>query len=248
MLPRSWLAPNSNKPSFTQEPAKQSTLPARSTDDTAALPTTARPPIERAVTAALATPHDAVLAELQGRTPRTGTSHVSADAALGGDAPGTGQTQQTGTSLSALATPEPVWDPSTGNLAYIIPPRLVDGDAGGGSPRSFEQSKDELWARLGRIRELQSEIAGMHVQMEGIGAGEGRIMKRAHVRTPTDNMLSEEWPEPGQEEEDKKKERDAEFSKLAQAFQGRHAAIDDIMTKVRVVASLGVSPGSCTMD
>ena len=73
--------------------------------------------------------------------------------------------------------------------------------------------------------------------MEGMGAGDGRTHKKSHARTPTDNILSGEWPDPAEEEEDKKRERDSEFANLAQAFAGRHASIDNIMNKVCALPS-----------
>ena len=199
-------------------------------------PSSTKPGAERAVTAALSTPHDAVLAELQGRTPKVGSSQLSGPAVTGPSPGSPERAQDTGTTPAQTSpptsdtSPEPVYDPFSGGLAYILPPRSPPegGDAGG-----FEQSKDELWSQLGRIRELQSEIAVMHVQMEGLGAGDGRVPKKAHTRTPTDNILSEGWPDPMEEEEDKNRERDAEFASLAQAFEGRHASINNIMNKVR---------------
>ncbi|KIP12527.1 hypothetical protein PHLGIDRAFT_113609, partial [Phlebiopsis gigantea 11061_1 CR5-6] len=126
----------------------------------------------------------------------------------------------------------PVYDPSTGTLAFVLPPGTPPpppppcADEGG-----FAQSKDELWARLGRIRGLQSEIAGMHVQMEGIGAGDA-LKKAQHARTPTEPAHEDDWPDLAQEEEEKRRERDLDFAHLAQAFQGRRAAIESIMDKL----------------
>ena len=69
MLPKSWLK------SPDADPATSSAAPPPASDD--ALKPKSRPGIDRAVTAALSTPHDAILAELQGRTPRTAHSRVS---------------------------------------------------------------------------------------------------------------------------------------------------------------------------
>ncbi|GJE99634.1 hypothetical protein PsYK624_159050 [Phanerochaete sordida] len=236
MLPKSWLTPRANDSALPPEPPPPAALPALGPEDAAkAAPGSARPGLERAVTAALATPHDAVLAELQGRTPRVGSSQLSGPAVTTPAPPAAGppQPQPQTSPLSSEASPEPVYDPFSGGLAYVLPPRSPEdaaaAAAGGGG---FEQSKDELWARLARIRELQSEIAVMHLQMEGVGAGDGRVHRKAHARTPTENILGDEWPDPEEEEADKKRERDSEFANLAQAFAGRHASIDNIMGKL----------------
>ncbi|EKM48511.1 uncharacterized protein PHACADRAFT_33847 [Phanerochaete carnosa HHB-10118-sp] len=232
VLPKSWLAPRTNEATRPPESSKPATLPVPSYDDPAKVsPNSAWLGAERAVTAALSTPHDAVLAELQGRTPKVGSSQLSGPAVMSSASPERAQdagASPTQTSPLTEASPEPVYDPFSGGLAYVLPPRTPpDGDAG-----EFGQSTDELWAQLSRIRELQSEIAGMHVQMEGMGAADGRVLRKAHARTPTDNVHSGEWPDPAEEEEDRKRERDTQFANLTQAFEGRHASIDNIMNKV----------------
>ncbi|THG97731.1 hypothetical protein EW026_g4331 [Hermanssonia centrifuga] len=129
--------------------------------------------------------------------------------------------------MSPDLSPEPVYDPFSGHLAFILPPQAPT------DPAHDETTKHELWTQLGRIRELQSEIAIMHTRMEGIGLGEHRHPKKGPVRTHTDTIVvGEEWADAAEEEHDKRKARDAEFENLAQAFEGRHAAIDEIMDKL----------------
>lgn len=232
MLPKSWLTPRANHNAPLPPEREQATVPTPGTAlPASATPASARPGLERAVTAALATPHDAVLAELQGRTPRVGPSQLLGPAVTTPNhAQDAGPSPATQTSPpTSDGSPEPVYDPFSGGLAYVLPPRTPpdDGDAPAGT---FEQSKDELWAQLGRIRELQSEIAVMHAHMEGIA--DGRVLKRAHTRTPTENILTGEWPDPAEEEEDKQRERDSEFANLTQAFAGRHDSIGNIMNKL----------------
>ena len=110
------------------------------------------------------------------------------------------------------------------------------------SDADFDHTRDELWAHLARIRELQSEIAGMHLQMEGIGSSDARSARRAAgaTRRPT-----EEWDDPGEAEEQRKAARDAEFATLAETFRGRRVAIDGIMNKVRTfMFSSGATDGT----
>lgn len=104
----------------------------------------------------------------------------------------------------------------------------------------LDQRRDELWSGLATIRELQSEVASMHVQMEGIGLNDARGGKRVAgvaSRVHTDTIpVAEEWEEPDGAadavEEQRKRARDAEFTNLTETFKGRREAIDAIMNKV----------------
>ncbi|KAH9951042.1 hypothetical protein B0H21DRAFT_685694 [Amylocystis lapponica] len=201
--------------------------------------------MDRAVTAALSTPHDAVLAEIYGR-PST-LSPLKTD--VGSHAQGPRILSSAGSldrtvspsfaGLQSAASspdhsPEPVYDPFTGGLAgVIVPPRPERDREPSNAP--LDQVKDELWAHLARIRELQSEIAGMHVQMEGIGLGEVRGTKRAAGvgRVHSDTIhATEEWEDPDAAAEHGKAARDAEFTQLTESFKTRRTAIDGIMDKL----------------
>ncbi|KDQ63201.1 hypothetical protein JAAARDRAFT_370757 [Jaapia argillacea MUCL 33604] len=113
-----------------------------------------------------------------------------------------------------------------------------------------ESSREDLWSHLASIRLLESQIATMHVQMEGIGlndpakaglnkAGKKRVVAERIVST-TMRLKDREsvWDtegEPdteGEDEENKKRDRDEEFEKLADRFTGRKEAIDGIMNKL----------------
>lgn len=235
MLPREWLpvkASNKHNDSQPPQPSKEGPVaPERSSK------ADRRPSLDRAITAAVSNPHDAVLAELQGQRPDVDTSaKIDADSSAALAIPSVGSLEHPGASpgpgarsatASPNAIPEPIYDPFTGGLAYIFPPSQ-DHDS---SP--FEQAKDELWSQLSRIRELQSEIANMHTQMEGVGVGDARKPKRGPQRTHSDTIVGDEWPDLAEVEHEQNKARDAEFASMAQAFEGRHAAIGKIMDKVR---------------
>ena len=207
-------------------------------------------PPPRPLTAALATPHDAVLADLQGSRERTSTdgpraapraavlpSVASTDPGIEGTA------SPSAAARSATSSPgashEPLLDPFSGSLAGVmVPKRTSERDPA--APSQFDQRRDELWSGLATIRELQSEVASMHVQMEGIGLNDGRGGKRAPGvvgRVHSDTIpVVDEWEEPdgaaGAVEEQRKRARDAEFTNLAETFKGRREAIDAIMNKV----------------
>lgn len=135
---------------------------------------------------------------------------------------------------SPISAPEPVYDPFSGSLAGVALSPTHARDKGRDAPAAtFDQTKDDLWSHLARIRGLQSEIAGMHLQMESIGTGEARGTKRAVGGMGRARRATEEWEDPGQAEDQRKTARDAEFANLAEAFNGRRTAIDGIMNKAR---------------
>lgn len=85
----------------------------------------------------------------------------------------------------------------------------------------FEESEDDLWTHLTRIRDLQSEIAMMHSRMESLGGTE---------RTRRTEQSADE--EAVNVEEEAKAAKAAEFAELADRFNGKKDAIDAIMVKV----------------
>lgn len=230
MLPKEWNTTKSTNDTVTSS--------QNATDNPQKSPF--RPAVDRAITAALSTPHDAVLAELQGQRPDVITSaRIDAESLALPTIPSLGSLEhapspvQGASARSAVATPtngspEPLYDPFSGTLAYILPQQ----SANEAESSHFELAKDELWCQLGRIRELQSEIAGMHVQMEGVGQSEGRNPKKGQSRAHSDTIMGDEWPDADQIEQELHKARDVEFDGLAKAFEGRHAAIGKIMNKV----------------
>lgn len=119
------------------------------------------------------------------------------------------------------------------------------------SQAQFEQSKEDLWSHVAKIRKLQSEIAGMHIDLEGIGqggdafgvslgggngGGVGGMPKRPSGpggRLHGDTIGGgEQWYDPEEEEKERKRAMDAEFQTLAETFDGRAGAINGIMEKV----------------
>lgn len=245
MLPKEW---NTTKSTYDTVTSSQNATATQ--DNTQKSSSGFRPAqaVDRAITARLSTPHDAVLAGLQGQRPDVNTSaKVDAESvalptipSLGSleRVPGAPSPVQGASARSAVATPtngspEPIYDPFSGTLAYIIPPQTPN-DA---ESSHFEQTKDELWGQLGRIRELQSEIAGMHVQMEGVGQSDGRNPKKGQTRAHSDTIMGDEWPDADQIEQELHKARDVEFEGLAKAFEGRHAAIGKIMNKVCILSA-----------
>lgn len=203
-----------------------------------------RPSLNKATAVALSTPHDAVLAELHGQRSPVVPSGAIADS----DTPGASKLHALQTAdissaallRSAASSPvsENVFDPFTGVAVGIM--SQINGKDGHADP-GFEQTKDELWSHLARIRDLQIEIAGMHSQMEGMGTNDTSKHKRAAPSSAgvhSDTIGAAEWEEHASQEH-KKSSRDAEFTNLAEIFEGRRAAIDGIMNKVRYV-----DPGS----
>ncbi|THH33563.1 hypothetical protein EUX98_g672 [Antrodiella citrinella] len=160
---------------------------------------------------------------------------------------------------SAATTPKPVpssgienvYDPYTGNIAGMLYPRIAeptsafDPDAATSSKKKdslqVDADKDELWSHLARIRDLQGEIAGMHVRMEGVGSADGGRGGQKRPQGPGSRMRTDtigagdEWVDAEQEANARKKAKDAEFTKLAESFEGRRAAIDGMMDKVCVM-------------
>ncbi|TCD67093.1 hypothetical protein EIP91_000556 [Steccherinum ochraceum] len=237
---------------FPGRPSVDSSVPSSPPDDGA---TPGRPSQQPAITAPLSTPHDAALSLLTG-VPKDTDTDVPRDAIpLSRDGSASGPREDTSTQDLASAqsppmssTVENVYDPFTGNVAGVLYPRSPDqftsttdsADVGSRKKGSlqFDNAKDSLWTHLARIRDLQSEIAGMHVHMEGIkpsdgGRGGQKRPAGQAARMHTDTIgAGDEWVDAEQEAKAREKARDAEFTKLAESFEGRRAAIDDIMEKL----------------
>ncbi|TFK92786.1 hypothetical protein K466DRAFT_539156 [Polyporus arcularius HHB13444] len=242
------LQPSAAALAVPERPSRPATR-ARAHSDTAQPPGDVRAAAAlaaRPVTAALATPHDAVLADLEG--PRGGTQlqvphaapRLSVIPSVGSTDRGIDRTASPSAGArSAASTPgashDPLLDPFSGNLAGVmVPRRTPEREA------QFDQRRDELWSGLATIRELQSEVASMHVQMEGIGLNDVRGGKRTTgvaARVHSDPIsAADEWEEHDGAadgvEEQRKRARDAEFTNLAETFKGRREAIDAIMNKL----------------
>ncbi|KIM71757.1 hypothetical protein PILCRDRAFT_93724 [Piloderma croceum F 1598] len=195
---------------------------------------------QRAITTALSTPHDAVLAELHGR-------EVEADI------PGREQLAIEDPHQRRLNNPyparpdfltdfsptsDPLFDPFTGAHIGDLQPGEARQDLGA-------KSEDELWGHLSKILKLQSDIADRHVKMEGIGlkkpgptldkSKEGGINRRPSTsggREWGEGVADEGVDEEADEEAETKRKREEEFSRLTSKFTGRRDAIDGIMKDV----------------
>ncbi|ETW87001.1 hypothetical protein HETIRDRAFT_166524 [Heterobasidion irregulare TC 32-1] len=198
-------------------------------------------PRKRAFTAALSTPHDSVLSELQGQGP----DHDPGARLDATPAPTsvTGMSSDTLPRTDGLSSPlDTLYDPFTGaplgvlSLVSSAPDETQNKNVGIGA-------KEELWTHLARIRSLQAEIAGMHVTMEGIGVGLGKPSgsrgaagRRGGGTERLDGDGAEEGAEgiegEGEEAGERRlQEREDEFEKSEEKFEIRKAEIDGIMHK-----------------
>jgi hypothetical protein len=204
-----------------------------------ALPTTtaltSEEPGKRAFTAALHTPHDDVLAELQGHhpshDPSPPTDATPSTSAIGLHSLNTlplpaatpdalGST--TSSSLPMLS--DPAYDPFTGVMMGTL--SQASSSAG--------QSSEGLWTRLSRIRTLQAEVAGMHVTMEGIGLAESAMPRlRRTVPRAAGERLEDDDDTDGGDGAEAEMGRAYEFEQSERRFDGRKERVELIMSKVR---------------
>ena len=187
-------------------------------------PPSLRPSFERGVTTAVSTPHDVVLAELFSHRPVPEVIEVVS-------ARSEAETSRRAQSPSRT----PLHDPFAGSLIGLSVPD--DGDHAQSDPPNVEASKEDLWSHMGNIKDIQTQIANMHVAMENIGLGhqaDQLAVERVHSTVASEG---EKWGDTVEGEDDEVKEKDAreqEFTKLANKFHGRKEATENIMTKVLV--------------
>lgn len=181
-------------------------------------------------TAALSTPHDAVLADLQGHHPDNDpSSHLDptpSTSVLGMPSLDTlpaATSEAPGSVVSSSSPPpESLSDPFTGGLI-------------GGLTRtsSAKQSGEELWAHLARIRALQAEVAGLHVTMEGIGLGEPAVPRlRSTTPRAVGERLTDNEDSDGDGGSEVEERRALEFERADRRFDGRREEIEQIMNKL----------------
>ena len=180
---------------------------------------------------------------------RPSQGSVDRDESQSGEALSNGRRSAVGPAAETMPfEKDTFYDPFTGALAGLIRPHPLDQSSEGKkSDTEFNQAKDELWCHLGKIRELQSHIAGMHVQMEGLGLNDGLRggPKRPGAVPPrmgSDSIGVDDWTVGGEEETDLKAENTTEFSRLSESFEGRKVAIDGIMDKVRLLYAYTCKP------
>ena len=188
-------------------------------------------PQKRVFTAALNTPHDAVLAELQGHypdhDPSTRIDPTPSASVLGMQSLDTlpaATSEAPGSVVSSSSPPpESLYDPFTGGLIGVLT-----------RTSSAKPSGEELWAHLARIRALEAEVAGLHVTMEGIGLGEP-VVPRLRSTTPraVGERLADDEDSDGDGGSEVEERRALEFERAERRFDGRREEIEQIMTKVR---------------
>ncbi|KAH6916996.1 hypothetical protein BKA70DRAFT_1251103 [Coprinopsis sp. MPI-PUGE-AT-0042] len=139
------------------------------------------------------------------------------------------------------------------HLESNVPLRLVTDSSG--------SSGETMWSHLSTVLELQGQIAKMHIEMEGIGSGDGKRGKgmmgrggtsmddartfhghsrlRARAMSNVSNLgssdekgIDEEGVGVDDEETEQNKAREEEFAKLADQFEGKKESIRGIMNKL----------------
>ena len=213
-------------------------------------------PTEPASVGRFLTPHDDILADLQGHLPSSAPPEQQSlrpDAPLGSSLNlGSSAVNTSLFTAESLPTHEPakeiMYDPSTGQRLHDYVPTPARSGA-----------DEELWSHLSHILELQSEIAKMHVDMENValrdarGHSEGSSERGAKVETTRsdtgkhrrrnkslgeeeDDSQTDEATEGDESDSDDevfgKRNREEEFTKLADRFAKRKVAIDSVMDKV----------------
>ena len=192
------------------------------------LPPTFRPSLERGVTTAVSTPHDVVLAELLSHRPGPSVDRPGAVPEMPEVGSQRNETEVAHRPQSPSRTP--LHDPFAGSLIGLSVP-----DSGDHAQTKSEARKEDLWSHMVNIRDIQTQIANMHVAMENIGLGHQAdqiSVERVHCPVGSEG---EKWEDAVEGEDDEVKEKDAreqEFTKLANKFHGRKEATENIMTKV----------------
>lgn len=195
-------------------------------------PPTLRPSLDRGVTTAVSTPHDTVLAELFSQKPAQAAGRPDPkmhEAALRMDEPETIRYRSRSPSRTALH------DPFAGSLIGLSV--QDEGDHVHNDRAGSGAKREDLWSHMANIREIQTQLASMHVGMENIGLGhrtKALSVERVHSTVPSEG---EKWEDAVEGEDEEAKEKDAreqEFTKLANKFHGRKEATENIMSKVRI--------------
>lgn len=149
---------------------------------------------------------------------------------------------------SSKRPPDNYYDPFTGELTAKLTP-LADGDNKDrervredfGGPGSFESqhTSSAIWSQLAKIRDLQSNISNMHIQMEGVGVS-GHHSRPFHRRNLSAVDLGLEFSM--MEELDTNVDSgglnalgtdpEVDFDRLAGKLKGREDQIEKIMDTV----------------
>lgn len=120
-------------------------------------------------------------------------------------------------SASQYSLTENLYDPATGSILGVFAP---------------VEHEDTMWTQLAQIRDMQAEIATMHLQMEGITSAGERVRP-----TREDSYEDPGSAEPtiSSMEQREKRAKDAEFARLEEKFARKKESIDALMEKVSAV-------------
>lgn len=207
------------------------------------LPPPLRPSLDRGVTTAVSTPHDAVLAELFSQKPGQGIDPPGTVPEVPEVAPRRDEAEAN-QHRSRSPSRTPLHDPFAGSLIGLS---IQDhGDHAHNDRTNVEAGKEDLWSHMANIREIQTQLANMHVAMENIGLGhqaDQHSVERAHSAMPSEG---EDAVEGEDDEAEEKNARAQEFTKLANKFHGRKEATENMMTKACIYCnSIRVCSLSC---
>jgi len=162
------------------------------------------------------TPHDAVLAELLTQRPGLSSSAKVNEGpettSLKNEDVADDERRRAGSSNY-----EPLHDPFTGLLMGLA-----------------------VWAHMAHIRIVQSEIANLHVLMEGVGPGPPGEQSATGRSVPlAQTAEGDKWEdEEGDEEAEEKNARELEFARLAEKFNGRKEATANIINKLEELSQV----------
>ncbi|KAJ7631050.1 hypothetical protein FB45DRAFT_917302 [Roridomyces roridus] len=142
---------------------------------------------------------------------------------------------------SSLDSNTAVYDPFDGSFlgSTLAPDRNVQPEEEGNSD-PVTVKNEELWSHLSGILDLQNQISRMHMEMEEIGmTGDSRPKGKGRSRAASvSHIVIEDMEGDGgigltrDEEAEKNKAREEQFSKLANQFRGKKEAINGIMAKL----------------
>lgn len=144
-------------------------------------------------------PHDAAVEEVVAKMQDLKEASSPEDAQI--VSPETGGTQ---------SLPKNIYDPFDGQTIGLVHPGRVG------------KAETEIWDHLAQVRDLQSEIARMHAQMEGLGDADNTAANR---QTASDDQGLNA-------DEEAKVAQSAEFARLSDRFNERKEAVETIMLKV----------------
>jgi hypothetical protein len=141
-----------------------------------------------------------------------------------------------------LDTNNAIYDPFDGSFlgSLVAPDHNVQPEEHG-KLNDVAAKNEELWSHLSRVLELQNQISRMHLDMEEIGMnvsdpkGKGKGT-RSRATSVSRVVIDDAEGEEGiggtfDEEAERNKAREEQFSNLSGQFRGKKEAINGIMTK-----------------